>query len=259
MNKKSEEDNRISRSIWFTDEKGELSINVLPHEKIKWKDKKIEFIKPNTVSMSLSISRRELSRAKELFKTKVSPILFDGLKLRVKGKELHTLYDYLEAIQTSLIFSYNAVEGFSNISIPNTFIYEKTNNKGVKEHWEKESIERWLTTSEKLNEILPKILNGDKPNLLPFWTNFTLLEKLRDNIIHPKTTKLLFKQSQSHYEEFLKEAIFEVIESGYLLIEYFCSLNQENILYPADFWDRKERVYKVKSFAELKFLNRNED
>jgi hypothetical protein len=250
-------DSRISRSIWFTDEIGEYSIEILPHEKIIWKDKKIEFIKPNTVSLSLSISNKELLRAKGVFKTKIEPILFDGLKLRVKNIELQTLYDYLEAIQTSLIFSYNAVEAFSNISIPNSFTYEKTNQKGVKESWNKENIERWMSTSDKLNEIIPLVLNCDKPNKFPFWSNFTILEKIRNNIIHPKTSELLYKESQSHYEEFLKEEIFTTIQSGYKIIEHFCTIDKENILYPAEYWDKVERTYKVKSFADLKFLNRD--
>lgn len=257
MNVNPENDNRISRSIWFAENKSEYPrINVLPYEKILIKGKKIEFIKPNTISLSLSVSRKELVIAKDLFQKRISPILFSDIKLRVINKELQSLYDYFEAVQSSLIFSYIAVEGFCNISIPNNFTYEKENNKGIIEKWNKDSIERWMTTSEKLKDVLPQFLNCGDLKAEPFWSDFLLLEKIRNNIVHPKTNELLFKDSQSHYEEFLKDRIFRIIESGYILIEHLCKFDTENILYPRDFWDKKEVIYKVNSFSDLGFLNK---
>lgn len=56
---------------------------------------------------------------------------------------------FLEEIQKAIIFSYKAVESFCNASIPDTYTYKKTTSKGIVEHYGKEQIERWVSTSEK--------------------------------------------------------------------------------------------------------------
>ena len=71
------------------------------------------------------------------------------------------IYDYLEEIQTSIVFSYKSLESFCNESIPDEYVYKKTNNKGIVEHYSKEQIERWIPTSEKLSDILPEIFKCD--------------------------------------------------------------------------------------------------
>ena len=54
---------------------------------------------------------------------------------------------------------YTAIEALSNLLIPREYKIERKNNKGVLEIWNKDSIERWMKTSEKIGGIIPSIIS----------------------------------------------------------------------------------------------------
>ncbi|WCF08318.1 hypothetical protein NDS46_29400 [Paenibacillus thiaminolyticus] len=54
------------------------------------------------------------------------------------------MYDYIEFIQSSIVFGFTVLEAFVNQSIPEGYEYKFENNKGVIEVYNKEAIERWL-------------------------------------------------------------------------------------------------------------------
>ncbi|MEZ9823321.1 hypothetical protein AB4238_22310, partial [Shewanella sp. 10N.286.45.A1] len=140
---------------------------------------------PNEISLSLSISSKAKDHAntlrehiKGISKASDGSLYDQGVK---------AAYDFLEEIQTSIVFGYKAVESFCNTSIPEEYIYKKKNSKGVIEHYGKEQIERWISTSEKVSSILPDVLDVDSPNKESFWSDFKNLERLRNEIIHSKS------------------------------------------------------------------------
>ena len=52
------------------------------------------------------------------------------------------IYNYIEEIQTAIVFGYTALEAFSNLSIPEKYVYTaKPNSKGIVEAFDKMAIE----------------------------------------------------------------------------------------------------------------------
>ena len=208
---------------------------VLDHNEIyKFDEKTISFRQPNNISISLNISSREYDISKEMYPSKITPKL-KKLKtdkhIEFEKSECKDLFDFFEHLQVSLIFAYTAVEAFSNVAIPDKFTFDKLNNKKVKETWTKENIERWLSTTEKLGDIVPTILEVPSPKGQPFWDNFKKLEKIRDEIIHQKTITNETNVSSRFLKDFFKPSIFEIVRSGYLVIQYFCSQSKVNQIY----------------------------
>ena len=148
--------------------------------------KKVSFAAPNEISLSLNISRKAQIRAVKIKKNLTEHTKFT--KKIIINENVSTIYDYLEEIQTSIVFSYKSLESFCNESIPDEYVYKKTNNKGIVEHYSKERIERWIPTSEKLSDILPEIFKCDSPTKEEYWSYFKNLERLRNEIIHSKSS-----------------------------------------------------------------------
>jgi hypothetical protein len=233
-NKKFEKisDRRVLRPLVIAAEKQKKMISLIHNEIYIIDETKINFATPNNISVCLNISNKHYDLAKEVFKKELKPKLTGKKKIiNFNGSENSLLYDYFENLQISLIFVYTAVEAFANVAIPDSFTYEKRNNKNVKEIWEKESIERWLSTTEKIAEIVPSVLKLQSPKSEKFWTNFKKLEEIRNEIIHQKTVSNETNVSSKYLTEFFKESIFNIISSGFLVIEYFCSKTEYAHIY----------------------------
>ena len=186
--------------------------------------REFSFRTPNNIAICLNVGNREYEMAKLLYSGIIYPKLGIGKnKIIFEDSELDLLYNYFEHIQTSLIFIYTAVEAFANVAIPEAFTHEKLNNKKVKEIWGKEQIERWLSTTEKICDILPVVLGVNSPKGEPFWTDFKKLEEIRNNIIHQKTISNEVSINSKFLSDFFDERIFRIIYAGYQMIEYFCN------------------------------------
>ena len=138
---------------------------------------------PNPTAMFLNIAFSNLERAnnnlnflrKDLHK----------IDLRQLNKEL---FDGLEYYMSSIIFSYTALESFSNEIIPDDYEYKiERQDKKCIEIYNKEQIERNIALKIKIGDILPKILNleFDKSGIL--WNNYCLMEEIRNDCIHIKS------------------------------------------------------------------------
>lgn len=225
-------DLRGLRPLIIVAKKQEKTVALDHSEIYKLDNKKISFKAPNNISICLSISEREYDVAKDMFIRLVRPKLKSPKdNIEFETTEINDLYDYFEHLQISLIFIYTAVEAFANIAIPREFTYEKLNNKKVKEIWNKESIERWLPTSEKISNIIPSILKLKSPKTEPFWADFTKLEEIRNEIIHQKTVTNENNVSSKYLKEFFDENVFKVIRAGFSVIEYFCSNSEHGHIY----------------------------
>ena len=184
--------------------------------------KTLHFTPPNNVALLLSIAKKSRNQAKGIFYKQLTKLLNDKQEYVFNGDDLTRLYDYFEHIQTSIIMSYTAIESFVNIAIPEEYEYETHNGKGIKEIWDKSAIERYKSTSDKLKDFLPNILNIDTPVTQQFWDNFIRLEKLRNDLIHPKGIKKSNLKSPL-YSELLKDSVFAIIDSATSIISYFCN------------------------------------
>lgn len=214
-------DKRLVRPQLFNGKKQKQSILIQPITELVINNKKISFYTPNSVSLCLSISSKEWTIAEKIFKELIEPRLREVAPYTFDEKLTSKLFNYFEHVQTSIIFSYNAVESFANGSIHKDFTYERTNNKGIKEVFDKNTIERWLSTSEKIKEILPLIYKKDFPAKDKMWNDFVKLESIRNDIIHPKTAKSGTTLEGTFFKYLMEPEVFKLIKSSFKLINYF--------------------------------------
>ncbi|XDD52969.1 hypothetical protein AB3N62_10795 [Leptospira sp. WS4.C2] len=211
-------------------------------------DKVINFPAPNNISISLSIMKKCLSSARELHKK----ILRSSTNQKIEITEMlkPDFYNYFEQIQTSIIFSYIAIEAFSNAAIPDIFLFEKVNEKGIKETWNKENIERWMSTSEKVSNILPTILKTSDIRNENFWSNFKDLEKLRNDIIHQKTIEKGNKLDVELFHQMLNPNVINKITSSIKVIEFFYKIDSAHPYFPLGLGIAKFQVHKIESMEK---------
>lgn len=234
-------DERINKPVWTRkiedgEEVGSMVLQEL--DEINFPKNPFEFFAPNNVGMLLSVSQRYKDSAYEIYDKRINPKKVDhSLKSNTDKKkflqEQSTLAaDYIEHIQIAIVFAYTAIESFSNLSIPEKYKYEvKVKNKGITEVYDKPAIERWISLSDKLSNILTDIYKTPKIESEKFWGNLKTLEKHRHNIIHQKSitrTEL--------YKDYFKEQIFKQIESAQLTLQFFYDAhsndNKTNPLWP---------------------------
>lgn len=197
-------------------------------DEVKINKEKITYFTPNNIALLLSVNSKAYIEAKELFTNYFqddNKIFEDEL-----SKRSSKLMDYIESIQTSIVLGYTALETFTNLSIPDNYIYENKNHKGIIENYNKEAIERWLDLKKKLN-ILREVYKTNKLENQNWWSYFILLEQYRNSIIHQKTIN-----STGFYKEYFKDNIFEVCNIAEKILKFFYeaheSNNQTNPIWP---------------------------
>lgn len=243
-------DIRMSRPGYVKEKK---SGNIIGYSQVvfhKVQKKTYGFIPPNNIAILLNKSKRELQIAKEIYYQRITPKFNGKKKVIFEDAKLSDLYDYFEHIQTSIIFSYTAIEAFCNIAIPEDYQHEILNNKGIKEIWDKAAIEKFFKTSEKIKTLLPAILNVPKPNNETFWGQFDLLEKIRNNLIHQKSSEEGFKES-AYLLDLLKEGIFATVYSGFELIEYFCNADTKHSYFPMGISNSDIKIKEIDEFSDV--------
>lgn len=186
------------------------------------KNNSISYFVPNNISLLLSNSKKALQCAEEMYKDTISQRYDESELTSEKLWENCTLIsDYIELVQTAIVFGYTALEAFANISIPSDFVYHKDNNskQGIQESYNKEGIERWLSLTDKFKSLLPDI-QGCKQLPQRLFTKFKNLEKLRNSIIHQKSI-----ESTDFMYDYFKADVLECIKAPEEIISYFQSNN----------------------------------
>lgn len=184
---------------------------------------------PNDVALYSSISLNHLKKVSAFQQKELIPRKKSLLGTKVLSKvELSVYYDYFETVITSVVFAYTAVEAFANLCIPFNYKYSYIDNEKNIVQLDKTQIERKLSLKEKLKTILPAIIGCDNPCSQSWWTKYTQLEALRDEIVHSKETK-----SEDRYSKMLSVKIKDKILTHKQIIEFFgkeISLNKPELL-----------------------------
>ncbi|MFZ1520057.1 MAG: hypothetical protein WAU11_14865 [Ignavibacteriaceae bacterium] len=241
------DDHRLRKPVWHQKHKnGQIVGSGLFQEldQIKIVPNEVIYFQPNNIALLLSISKKQLTNAISFFNenfknvSSFDYIQFNGNKKKFIGETSKLICDYIEFIETSIVFSYTAVEAFANISIPEHFKYAyKNKSKNFEGNYDKNEIERWIPLTEKITKILPEIFKVKKPTRKNWWGDFIKLENLRHNIIHQKSI-----DSTEFYKEYFKKEIFRVCQSAEILIQYFydetAKQNKTHIMWP---WLRKTK------------------
>lgn len=214
---------------------------------INFKDTKICLATPNSIALSLNIYTNNLKEAISI-KNKFLELNKDE---SIFKENVGMLYDYIEKIQIAIVFAYQAIETFSNHYIPDDFKYEKINHKKIKEIYSKNEIERWIPTSEKISDIIPKIMKINSPRKELFWKDFKAFEEIRNEIIHRKDN-IKFNLFSILFDD----DIVKIINSGLSVLNYFIKFDKDNVIFPFGFGESRMEIIEVddirKYFEKIK-------
>ena len=140
----------------------------------------VSYFVPNNIALLLSISNKSLKEAKAVYSKYFSnkEIELDLEKMtndrgKMMSKASSLVCDYLESIQSSIVFGYTAIEAFVDLSIPEQYEYTTDkNSKGISETYDKEAIERWLPLRTKVKLILTDIYQTKTIESQKWWEHF---------------------------------------------------------------------------------------
>ncbi|MEZ6031525.1 MAG: hypothetical protein R3C17_00350 [Planctomycetaceae bacterium] len=202
---------------------------------------------PNEIALALSVAGKAQSRAVQLR----NKVLQHARQVNgsLHKQEVVDAYDYLEQIQTCIVFSYKSVEAFCNASIPDDFVYTRTNSKGILEHYPKQQIERWINTSEKVSKILPTVLSTQDPNQESFWSGFQNLERMRNEIMHSKSSS-----SAKILAELFSDAVDDYVRASRELLHYFIKTDSANPIFPFGFGKSSIQSFEIEDIT-LRFTH----
>jgi hypothetical protein len=206
------------------------------------------FNEPNNISLALSIMKRTYKKAHEIYKKLKLKNSQGSVEIVDENKLL--LYDYFEEIITCLTFAYISIESFSNAAIPESYKHRIKNEKGVKEIWPKESIERWMSTSDKVSEILPKIFKSSDIKQEQFWPQFKELEKLRNDIVHQRTIEKGTRLDSEIFKYLINYDVFNKIKSSLSVIEFFYKLDNAYPYFPLGLGIATFQIHEIESMEK---------
>ncbi|MHC0444714.1 hypothetical protein ACWA1F_04860 [Flavobacterium sp. 3-218] len=238
-------DIRDERMIKLHDKERDKIYFLNKGKEAKHSDKRIVYYTPNNISLSLSLMKKSYKKSKKHLKVLLGT--HEQKLIKLKEKDKVDLYEYFESITTSVIFAYIAVESFANASIPNDFIYERVNEKQVKELWTKENIERWFSTSQKISEILPIFLKTENIKNQSFWPQFKKLEQIRNQIVHQKTIEDGTQLNSDLYDRLLENDIFRIIGSSVSIIKFFYDYDNAHPYFPLGLGVAKFQIKEISS------------
>ncbi len=203
----------------------------------------IAFSAPNEIALALGASRNAFIRVKN---KKQELIDLAKEKGTIHGQDVTPFYDALEDLQISIIFSYKAVESLCNTLIPEDYVYETKDNKGIIQRYHKEQIERWISTSDKVKQVIPEIIECPNPCDQPFWNDFKALERLRNELIHSKS-----KSSSKILAELFSDRIAKYLTSAIDLIGFFHAHSTIPQRFPVAFGGMRVKVVEIEKFEDL--------
>lgn len=147
------------------------------------------FVTPSTSALALSAAIRAAETADELrrslrYTPTISP---SGPVESVTDETISHLYDFFEHAYVAIVFSYQAVEAFSNEEIQRVVTTpQRLVLRGTWEELDADACERRLSTEQKISVLLPGLLGIARPTKTKWWPDFNGLGRLRDATIHLK-------------------------------------------------------------------------
>ena len=137
----------------------------------------ITVVVPNGTAILLSASRKAWQQAEQV--RAESKIDKTGRFLSEKDS-----IECQENVTVAVITAFAGIEAFINEMIPEGFSFEDKTDRIIV-HKSKTQIEKEMSVSKKLAEVLPTILRTSSPKgIEPFWSKFKKLKNVRNRIIH---------------------------------------------------------------------------
>lgn len=239
---------RLRKPIHFfsPDKNGEMLLQESDEIKID-KNLTIEYFTPNNISLLLSISNSSRQDALSILKLLKEDKKYDNPLDKIKSTS-ELACNYIEKIQTAVVFSYTSLEVFANLSIPDNYEYIKIKKEaGVlyEQKFTRDAIERLFPLKEKLKDILPDIYETQSIEEEPFWGRFCNLEMTRDKIIHQKSAV-----HTEYFKEYFGDSFFKLCSVSEEIINFFydnCKHHfSTNPLWP--WMEGKENIFPRKHY-----------
>lgn len=210
---------RIKKPIHYIHPKGQVEMLIQESDElILEKKNKIDYFTPNNIALLMSVSNKATIEAKVLLNEikKENEIISNVDKVKLSTE---LICDYIEKIQTAIVFTYTTLEAFVNLSIPEDYKFSKIiKEAGVvyEKRYTRDSIERLIPLKEKLTMVLPDIYDTDHIEKESFFGRFSNLEELRNKIIHQKSI-----EHTELYNDYFKESIFDLCKVSEDIIDFF--------------------------------------
>ena len=149
----------------------------------------------SSTALALSIAIAADQRAAEL-REHVTPEKFEteiGPYYTIPDEKLSGFYDFIEQSMIAILFSYQALEAFGNLTIQDklgdtgTYAVIRTIAKVTQKiAWTAPDVERKCSTEEKITEIVPKLLGMSFNKGNTVGQGFAKLKDSRDDVTHLK-------------------------------------------------------------------------
>ena len=151
----------------------------------------IRLCRLHAVALYLNVAMTADAKANEL-RGLIAPEQFvapAGPYTTIRHEKLGTLFDFIEQSTLAAVFSFLALEAYSNFVIH----FELRDGEHVfqcprqpKKQLPADEIERCGETMEKLKTIVPQLLKVDPPTKETFWQKLWDMKRVRDALVHLK-------------------------------------------------------------------------
>jgi hypothetical protein len=187
----------------------------------------IGFATPSATAIALKIA---FTSSREAIKLHSKLTLRDVVTPNGIGKSIDNLpllYDFFEYCMSAVIFSFQAIETFSNWEIGR---HIKDPLKIIINKKELElsayDLQRKLSLGDKIDKVLPSIFKLPSPKGTKVWKDFRELKIVRDSTVHLKLSKEQSDSSidrESLFFRFLNNPPSKFPKYAYNMVSYFFS------------------------------------
>lgn len=169
--------------------KGDIAQPILVH--MTKRKEKTSYTTPSPPALHLNIAIKCSKEAHKLH-SKLEFKILDEKRRNIKEESLSDLYDYFEKNLQVIAFCFMAIEAYCNELIDEkligTYNYIKKNEP---RELNASEVQRQISTEDKLDKVIPTILNIKSIKKTDIWCDFLTLKKYRDSIIHHKSIEHL--------------------------------------------------------------------
>lgn len=182
------------------------------------------FTLPSAPAMALDIAAQSASSAMKSLRSFAwhDVLTPDGPGFSIASKDTSELFDFFQLCMAVSAFSFQALEVFCNQSIGRSVKGPTiVKCRGKRVSLTAEELERQLSTTEKLSQVLPGIFNIPTPKGKKVWEPFKELQGSRDSAVHLKSNHQYAVDENTLYYQFLTGKFEHYPRAAADMISYF--------------------------------------
>lgn len=215
-------DARIYAFSKFVSDKGHAPLLMSASAEGKVDGSKVSFAIPSHAAICLHLANQGHIKSNSLILTDL--LLKSKDTIQVKSDKIGNLYNFFEQRFLNIVFSYTALEAYSNQIIPDDYEFTRLRqDKKCTESFDKIQIERNVSLDTKLSHVLPEITGKTFPKGSSIWNEYSKLKEIRDRIIHVKSIDLGIKElkAKSIWADLLDHKSIDYSIVAHKIIKHF--------------------------------------